>query len=155
MRGRLAKRRRGAVLVATDEPTGRTVCIKTGQGLSDQVWVEADFYSRLRGCPGIPNIVWDGIDDREGEDVSAALAIDVVGVPLARFRHRATRKELLRFAECLTRTLHALHQRGVIHRDIKPNNVVVSDGRPYLIDFGCATTVEDGSDSFAGSSVCL
>lgn len=41
--------------------------------------------------------------------------------------------------------LHRLHQAGVIHRDIGPDNVMLMpDGTLKLLDFGCARSMEDG-----------
>ncbi|WP_224365645.1 trifunctional serine/threonine-protein kinase/ATP-binding protein/sensor histidine kinase [Hyalangium versicolor] len=46
----------------------------------------------------------------------------------------------LELALSLAATLAEIHLRGVIHKDIKPSNIVVTaSGRPHLIDFGAAT----------------
>jgi serine/threonine protein kinase len=42
--------------------------------------------------------------------------------------------------------LHHAHQRSLIHRDVKPNNILMSrDGRPLLTDFGIAKALHDSS----------
>ena len=64
-------------------------------------------------------------------------------------RRKVSPEELLEIARKLTSALAALHERGLIHRDIKPDNIFFRNGEIVLGDIGLVTRSE--SATFAGS----
>ena len=54
-------------------------------------------------------------------------------------------EEAVRLATSIANALHTAHEAGVVHRDIKPGNILLSKGEPLVADFGIALAVGSAS----------
>lgn len=79
---------------------------------------------------GLPYLVMEYIDGQPIDDYCDERHLDI--------SHR------LRLFQTVCHAVHVAHQNLVIHRDLKPNNILVtSDGTPKLLDFGIATLIQE------------
>lgn len=59
--------------------------------------------------------------------------------------------EALRIVDAVADALTYAHERGYLHRDVKPSNILISpDGEIYLADFGLARIAEAGASTLSG-----
>lgn len=74
---------------------------------------------------------------------------------LARVR-RASVADTVRIAADLLGALEYAHAKGIVHRDVKPENVVVSGERAVLVDFGIARAIaQSGTDRLTRSGFAV
>ncbi len=59
---------------------------------------------------------------------------------------------LVKLIEKVARALHSAHEAQIIHRDIKPGNIMVTPtGNPVIVDFGLAMDTQDDSPTLTGT----
>src|SRR5271170_4483043 len=68
----------------------------------------------------------------------------VQGAPLDEYLKgvKLDQRKILELMKTVCEAVQHAHERGVIHRDLKPGNIMVgSDGRPHVVDFGLAKSL--------------
>ena len=80
----------------------------------------------------------------------------VQGTPLDHHvrNNRLTQEQVLRLMHLICLAVAHLHVRGVIHRDLKPGNILVDkDGQPRVLDFGLARLLQSEELEAAGTAI--
>ncbi|HEX2355244.1 MAG TPA: serine/threonine-protein kinase [Micromonosporaceae bacterium] len=154
---RIASGGMGDVWRGTDEVLGRTVAVKI---LLPALVEQPGFAERFRGeARTMATINHPGVVDiyDYGSDRAAAFLVMeyVEGDPLSRTLervHRLTPARTMALVAQAADALHAAHEKGIVHRDVKPGNLLVrSNGTLVLTDFGIARSGFVGQLTAAGA----
>ena len=113
-----------------------------------RIWRRASALAPIQH-PGLAQILSVG-----EEDGSLYLVMDFVeGETLERLLTKGPLDEaaVVQLAIGIASALHAVHVHGLVHGDIKPSNVILSEGRPRLIDFGFISELGETDERVMGT----
>ncbi|HWN66724.1 MAG TPA: protein kinase, partial [Haliangium sp.] len=148
----------GVVYAALDRERGIPVALKTLRHISPDHLLR--FKNEFRALQDVthPNLVtlgeliegqgqwWLTMELIEGEDIVAHVR------PGGRLDEGRLRTAMVQ----LVSALQALHARGLVHRDIKPHNVLVTHaGRVVLLDFGLVAQVDQSESDVVGTAAYM
>lgn len=153
IRSRLARGGMSTVYLAVDRRLDREVALKVlyphlaeNPSLVDRFEREAKTAARL-SHPHVVNVLDQGVDESPDGDLAYLVMEYVPGYTLRTVlqRRRAmTPRVALAYLEAIADGLAAAHRAGLVHRDMKPENVLVSrDGQIKVADFGLARATTD------------
>ncbi|WP_069884597.1 serine/threonine-protein kinase [Streptomyces luteocolor] len=142
----------GQVWRARDTSLGREVAVKlfvpsTSAGEEEQAQLLARFRQEARAAAGLDSPYIVAVHDHGEDDGTPYLVMALVqGRSLDQVLRESVRvpvTDALRWAADVCRALEVAHAAGVVHRDIKPGNVMITgDGTAKVVDFGIATFME-------------
>jgi eukaryotic-like serine/threonine-protein kinase len=148
----------GVVYKAEDPELDRTVAIKTinlSADIEDRAEYEARFRQEARAAGGWnhPNLVTVYDVHREGD--IAFMAMELLDGTELRDLMNDGRLPLLKALDIVAQVADGLafvHGYGIVHRDIKPGNIMVMlDGRAKIMDFGIARMLVSDIQTQAGT----
>ncbi|ATB37766.1 hypothetical protein CYFUS_003191 [Cystobacter fuscus] len=144
----------GVVYRAVDPRLGRTVALKLLK--NDNPALIQRFLSEARSQARIQHEHVCGVYEAGlAEDEPYIVMQYVDGVPLSRARERMTLEQQVTLLQEVSTAVHEAHRLGMIHRDLKPGNILVeqrADGtwKPYVVDFGLARQVAEQGTTQTG-----
>lgn len=148
----------GEVYLASNQITSRQVAIKA---LSSAFSGNADYIELMKREEEMRAIMHPAVvrytECSRSDDDHVFLVMDFVdGPPLSEVMtdRQVDPRELLIIAHRVLEGLEATHQKGIIHRDLSPDNIILRGGDPAeatLIDFGIAKDTAVGARTIVGS----
>ncbi len=144
VRARIARGGMATVYVATDLRLERRVALKVMHGhLSDDSVFQSRFIQEARAAARLadPHVV-NVFDQGQDGDMAYLVMEYLPGITLRdlmREQRRLTVPQAVTIMDAILSGLAAAHRAGIVHRDVKPENVLLAeDGRVKIGDFGLA-----------------
>jgi serine/threonine-protein kinase len=148
---RIAAGGMGEVWRATDTVLGRDVAVKTlHAGRAEDPGFQTRFRHEARTMavlhhPGVADVYDYGQSGPDAYIVMARVEGEALNQRIAA-RGRLTPDETMSIVAQAGRALEAAHQAGIVHRDVKPGNLIIRpDGTVVLVDFGVARSAESAA----------
>ncbi|MEX5729108.1 putative Ser/Thr protein kinase [Rhodovulum iodosum] len=148
----------GEVYRARNQISDRVVAIKA---LSAQFSGNADYVELMKREEEMRNILNDAVvrytECSRTDQGHVFLVMDYVAGPSLNdlmMRERLDAHDLLIVAHRVAEGLVATHARGIVHRDLSPDNIILRDGAPdkaTIIDFGIAKDTSAGARTIVGN----
>ena len=132
----------GRVYLASS-PAGRAVAVKViGPGLAGQPGYRERFAREARAAMAVSGLYTASVVDADTTGERPYLATEYVPAPSLAEAVAATgplpAKTVFALAGGLAEALTAIHRAGLVHRDVKPHNILLAPDGPVVIDFGIA-----------------
>ncbi len=144
VRARIARGGMATVYVATDLRLERRIALKVMHGhLSDDTVFQSRFIQEARAAARLadPHVV-NVFDQGQDGDMAYLVMEYLPGITLRellREQRRLTVPQTVTIMDAILSGLAAAHRAGIVHRDVKPENVLLAeDGRIKIGDFGLA-----------------
>ncbi|MCB0999923.1 MAG: protein kinase [Acidimicrobiales bacterium] len=105
-----------------------------------------------------PNIVavYDAIEDNGRQAVVMQLVNGKSLRQLLDEQKKLSPELTIHIGSCVAGALDAAHQAGMVHRDVKPGNILITpDGRVLLTDFGIAKGLEPAGDDLTNDNIMM
>ena len=148
----IGRGRFGRVYKGVHSVTGQYVAIKLEDRRKDaKLLDEAKLIEKIgTDCNGIPDIIKSGSSRKWNYMIMSFLGPNLEELFIY-CKRRFSLKTTLMLASQILRTIEHVHDHGIVHRDIKPDNYVMGFGdthkQLFLIDFGLSTSYRD-EDTF-------
>jgi hypothetical protein len=137
-----------------DERLQRPVAIKLFRGdAAEQLHRHEAEMLTLAGLdhPSLVTVFDAGTDDETGQPYLVMQLVEGPTLGAELKRGRLASERTARYGAALADALAYVHERGFVHRDVKPANVLISeDGRVHLADFGIARLVDSAHQTKTG-----
>jgi tetratricopeptide (TPR) repeat protein len=152
VRGVLGRGGMGQVVLAHDRRLGRQIAVKELLSQSDAARARFEREVRLAARLQHPNIVpvYEAGRTPKGEPYYAMrpVAGQTLAKAIDRAKNRAERIALVPRVLAVAEAIAFAHKNGVIHRDLKPTNVLIGEfGETVVIDWGLAKRFDEADDS--------